>query len=123
MEIAPEAIARGINTLDRVPGRLEKLPVPLNRHIFVDYAHTPGALTSILSVLSKRVPARLITVFGCGGDRDTTKRAPMGLAACKYSDIAVVTSDNPRSETPDAIVGTLSKALKPLESQDLTPQT
>jgi len=110
--IAPDAIARGVNALDRVPGRLEKLLVPLNRHLFVDYAHTPGALESILSVLSKRAPARLITVFGCGGDRDATKRGPMGLAACKYSDIAIVTSDNPRSEPPDAIVQDIVNGLE-----------
>ena len=110
--LAPEAIARGIHSLNRVPGRLEKLPVPLNRHIFVDYAHTPGALESILRVLSKRVPARLITVFGCGGDRDTTKRGPMGLAACRYSDIAIVTSDNPRTENPDTIVQDIVTGLE-----------
>ncbi len=126
--IAPEVVVQGINTLTRVPGRLEKLPVPLNRHIFVDYAHTPGALESILSVLSKRVPARLITVFGCGGDRDTTKRGPMGLAACRYSDIAIVTSDNPRSENPDAIVRDIVKGLEAegipqLNISELTPES
>ncbi|WDP89449.1 MAG: UDP-N-acetylmuramoyl-L-alanyl-D-glutamate--2,6-diaminopimelate ligase [Desulfobacter sp.] len=110
--IAPEVIIRGIAALDRVPGRLEKLDTELNRHIFVDYAHTPDALASILDTLSKRAPARLITVFGCGGDRDRTKRAPMGKIACKYSDIAVVTSDNPRTESPGAIVADIIEGIE-----------
>lgn len=126
--IDPERIAQGIAALDRVPGRLEKLPVPLNRHIFVDYAHTPGALESILAVLAQRVPARLITVFGCGGDRDRTKRGPMGLAACRFSDIAIVTSDNPRSEDPDAIVRDIVRELEKagipqLEADTLQPDS
>jgi murE/murF fusion protein len=121
--IAPERIAQGIAALERVPGRLEKLSVPLNRHIFVDYAHTPGALDSILGVLASRVPARLITVFGCGGDRDTTKRGPMGLAACRHSDIAIVTSDNPRSEAPEAIVQDIVRELEKAGIPRLTADT
>ena len=121
--ICPESIARGITALDRVPGRLEKLPTELNRHIFVDYAHTPDALESILETLAGRAPARLITVFGCGGDRDRTKRAPMGVMACTYSDIAIVSSDNPRSEDPEAIVdeiiaGIQSQGVKPINPAD-----
>jgi murE/murF fusion protein len=110
--ICPESIARGIAALERVPGRLEKLPTELNRHIFVDYAHTPDALESILKTLAGRAPARLITVFGCGGDRDRTKRAPMGVMACKYSDIAIVSSDNPRSEDPEAIVDEIIEGIQ-----------
>jgi len=110
--ICPESIARGIAALERVPGRLEKLPTELNRHIFVDYAHTPDALESILKTLAGRAPARLITVFGCGGDRDRTKRGPMGVIACKYSDIAIVTSDNPRTEDPDAIVDEIIDGIR-----------
>jgi len=116
--ICPESIARGIAALDRVPGRLEKLPTELNRHIFVDYAHTPDALESILKTLAGRAPARLITVFGCGGDRDRTKRAPMGVMACKYSDIAIVSSDNPRSEDPEAIVDEIIDGIR---AQGFTP--
>ncbi|MCG8548963.1 MAG: UDP-N-acetylmuramoyl-L-alanyl-D-glutamate--2,6-diaminopimelate ligase [Desulfobacterales bacterium] len=118
--ICPESIARGIAALERVPGRLEKLSTELNRHIFVDYAHTPDALESILKTLSGRAPARLITVFGCGGDRDRTKRAPMGAIACRYSDIAIVSSDNPRTEEPDDIVdeiidGIRAQGFKPID--------
>lgn len=119
-----DTIVRGIETLSQVPGRIEKLAAPLNRHLFVDYAHTPDALASILQTLSRRVPARLITVFGCGGDRDATKRAPMGQIACEYSDIAIVTSDNPRTEDPDAIVqdivaGIDAKGFKRLDSETI----
>ncbi|NDY73587.1 UDP-N-acetylmuramoyl-L-alanyl-D-glutamate--2,6-diaminopimelate ligase [Desulfobacter hydrogenophilus] len=110
--ICPESIARGIAVLERVPGRLEKLSTELNRHIFVDYAHTPDALESILKTLAGRAPARLITVFGCGGDRDRTKRGPMGVIACKYSDIAIVTSDNPRTENPDAIIDEIIDGIR-----------
>ncbi|MGD9824789.1 UDP-N-acetylmuramoyl-L-alanyl-D-glutamate--2,6-diaminopimelate ligase [Desulfobacter sp.] len=110
--ICPESIARGIAGLERVPGRLEKLSCELNRHIFVDYAHTPDALESILKTLAGRAPARLITVFGCGGDRDRTKRGPMGAIACRYSDIAIVTSDNPRTEDPDAIVDEILDGIR-----------
>ena len=72
--------------------------------MFVDYAHTPDALESILNTLKQRAPKRVITVFGCGGDRDRSKRPLMGQIACKLSDIAIVTSDNPRTEHPDAVI-------------------
>jgi MurE/MurF fusion protein len=97
-------IQQGIESLTHVPGRLEKITNRLNRYLFVDYAHTPDALESILSTLVQRAPARVISVFGCGGDRDRTKRPLMGKIACKYSDIAIVTSDNPRHESPESIV-------------------
>jgi murE/murF fusion protein len=102
--IDKKIIQQGIESLTRVPGRLEKIENRLNRYLFVDYAHTPDALESILSTLAQRAPARLITVFGCGGDRDKTKRPLMGKIACQYSDVAIVTSDNPRHESPGAIV-------------------
>lgn len=102
--IDKEKIQQGIESLTRVPGRLEKIKNRLNRYLFVDYAHTPDALESILSTLAQRAPARLITVFGCGGNRDKTKRPLMGKIACKYADVAIVTSDNPRQESPEAIV-------------------
>lgn len=110
--ICPESIARGIAAFEQVPGRLEKLSTELNRHIFVDYAHTPDALECILKTLAGRAPARLITVFGCGGDRDRTKRGPMGVIACKHSDIAIVTSDNPRTEDPDAIINEIIDGIR-----------
>ncbi|MCF8112297.1 MAG: UDP-N-acetylmuramoyl-tripeptide--D-alanyl-D-alanine ligase, partial [Desulfotignum sp.] len=97
-------IQEGIRACTVIPGRLEKVEASINRYIFVDYAHTPDALESVLKTLKKRASRRLITVFGCGGDRDRTKRSLMGKIACKYSDVAIVTSDNPRTEDPEQII-------------------
>ncbi|GAB6142615.1 UDP-N-acetylmuramoyl-L-alanyl-D-glutamate--2,6-diaminopimelate ligase [Desulfocicer niacini] len=102
--IAPDIICRGIEDCKGVPGRLERVANPGNRFIFVDYAHTPNALESILKTLKLRAPGRIITVFGCGGDRDRSKRPVMGNIAATYSDIALVTSDNPRTEPPEEII-------------------
>jgi len=102
--ISRNIICRGIDACPGVPGRLERLENPGNRFIFVDYAHTPDALESILKTLKLRAPGRIITVFGCGGDRDRSKRPLMGKIAATYSDIALVTSDNPRTEPPEEII-------------------
>ncbi len=110
--INKEKIQQGIESLTHVPGRLEKIKNRLNRYLFVDYAHTPDALDSILATLAQRAPARVITIFGCGGDRDRTKRGPMGKIACKYSDVAIVTSDNPRNESPKAIVDDIIQGIR-----------
>ncbi len=109
--IAPPDIIRGIEACTLIPGRLEKIPNTLDRYLFVDYAHTPDALESILDTLRNRAPGRLITVFGCGGDRDRTKRPLMGNIAGEYSDLAIVTSDNPRTEDPDKIIEDIVKGM------------
>ncbi len=126
--IAPEYITRGISDCRIVPGRLEKVTNTLGRHIFVDYAHTPDALKNVLATLEKNAPGRLICVAGCGGDRDKTKRSPMGKIALEKSDIAIITSDNPRTEDPEKIIEDVIKdlpresVLKPEEiSPDSTP--
>ena len=98
------AIQKGINTTLSVPGRLERISNNGDIPIYVDYAHTPDALENVLKALKKLTPARIITVFGCGGNRDKTKRPLMGNIAAQYSDLAIVTSDNPRSENPDDII-------------------
>lgn len=85
---------------DGVPGRLERVRNDMGLNIFVDYAHTPDALENVLRTLKELDFSRIITVFGCGGDRDKTKRPLMAQAACRYSDVAVLTSDNPRTENP-----------------------
>ncbi|MEX1300541.1 MAG: UDP-N-acetylmuramoyl-L-alanyl-D-glutamate--2,6-diaminopimelate ligase [Desulfotignum sp.] len=102
--IASIHIRQGLASCTGVPGRLEKVANAMNRYLFVDYAHTPNALESVLKTLKQRATRRLITVFGCGGDRDRTKRPLMGKIACLYSDVTIVTSDNPRSEDPDQII-------------------
>ena len=87
-----------------VPGRLEAVPGQRNFRIFVDYAHTDDALINVMKTLRELQPARLIVVFGCGGNRDRTKRPRMGAAVDQYADHAIITSDNPRKENPEAII-------------------
>ena len=102
--ISPEAVQKGIETCTAIPGRLERIDNARDRFVFVDYAHTPEALASILETLQNRAENRLITVFGCGGDRDPSKRPLMGKAASVHSDVVIVTSDNPRGEDPVNII-------------------
>lgn len=88
----------------QIPGRLEKVINPYGLNIFIDYAHTPDALENVLKTIRSMDFERVITVFGCGGDRDKKKRPIMGKVAEMYSDIVVVTSDNPRFEDPEVII-------------------
>ena len=108
--IPPETIARGIADLRAVPGRFERVDEGQPFVVVVDYAHTDDALRNAIAVARGLNPKRVITVFGCGGDRDRAKRPLMGQAAAEASDLVVLTSDNPRSEDPlaimnDALVG------------------
>ncbi|GKQ39570.1 UDP-N-acetylmuramoyl-L-alanyl-D-glutamate--2,6-diaminopimelate ligase [Streptomyces sp. A012304] len=90
--------------LPPTPGRFESYRTPAGVPVIVDYAHSPDALDNVLSTIRDFTTGRVITVFGCGGDRDATKRAPMGEIAGRYSDLCVLTSDNPRSEDPEKIL-------------------
>ena len=101
---APGRIRAGIEAVTHVPGRLERIPDPGGRIVYVDYAHSPDALQNVLSALRALSAGRIVCVFGCGGDRDRTKRPQMGAIAARMSDLAVVTSDNPRSEPPRAVI-------------------
>jgi UDP-N-acetylmuramoyl-L-alanyl-D-glutamate--2,6-diaminopimelate ligase len=83
---------------------MEEIQNDRGLHIFVDYAHTPEGLDRLLAALGELADARLITVFGCGGNRDRTKRPEMGKVAARRSDVVIVTSDNPRNESPGAIL-------------------
>ncbi len=112
LHIKSEQIKKGLENCKSIPGRLEKIETPIDRFMFVDYAHTPDALKSILTHLKQRAPKRIITVFGCGGDRDRSKRPLMGDIACCYSDIAIITSDNSRSEDPLSIINDILKGVK-----------
>ncbi|MDP0490651.1 MAG: UDP-N-acetylmuramoyl-L-alanyl-D-glutamate--2,6-diaminopimelate ligase [Verrucomicrobiota bacterium JB023] len=94
-----------------VPGRLELAGMKSGVPVFVDYAHTPDALQNVCRTLRELEPSRLITVFGCGGDRDRGKRAPMARAAEALSSFCIVTSDNPRGEEPDAIMREVEKGF------------
>jgi UDP-N-acetylmuramoyl-L-alanyl-D-glutamate--2,6-diaminopimelate ligase len=98
------AIEEGLEGLAAVPGRFESVDAGQPFHIIVDYAHTDDALRNVLSTARGMNPRRIITVFGCGGDRDRKKRPLMGEAAARGSDTVIVTSDNPRSEDPQAII-------------------
>lgn len=108
--IAPETIAAGIAACRAVPGRFERVDEGQPFLVIVDYAHTDDALRNLIAAARALEPRRIITVFGCGGDRDRAKRPLMGQAAGEASDFVVLTSDNPRSENPldiinDALVG------------------
>ena len=110
--ISPEAIAKGLSQAPQVPGRLERVNCGQPFAVLVDYAHTPDALRTALAALRPFCAGRLITVFGCGGDRDPKKRPLMAQAAGEGSDLVVATSDNPRSEDPDSILRQVVSGLK-----------
>jgi len=105
-------IAKGIETFTSVPGRLEPVGNHAGRFVFVDYAHTPDALENVLSTLRSLTSGRLICIFGCGGDRDRSKRSMMGEIAGRYSDLSIITSDNPRTENPMAIIEEIVSGMK-----------
>jgi len=110
--IGIDEIQSGIEMAGAVPGRMERIENERGILIFVDYAHTADALTQVLSTLRESGAARIITVFGCGGDRDRSKRADMGRAAARLSTTVIVTSDNPRSEDPDSIIAEIEPGLR-----------
>jgi UDP-N-acetylmuramoyl-L-alanyl-D-glutamate--2,6-diaminopimelate ligase len=106
-----ETIRRGLASLQRIPGRMELVPNPQGLAILVDYAHTPEALRFVLLSLRELTSHRIITVFGCGGDRDSAKRPIMGQIAGDLSHLAVITSDNPRTEDPLEIIAQIEAGL------------
>ncbi|MGV9943114.1 UDP-N-acetylmuramoyl-L-alanyl-D-glutamate--2,6-diaminopimelate ligase [Streptomyces sp. NPDC003401] len=103
----PQTAADGVAAVPGVPGRLERVDAGQDYLAVVDYAHKTDAVESVLKALRKVTEGRLHVVLGCGGDRDTTKRAPMGAAVARLADTALLTSDNPRSEDPLAILATM----------------
>jgi len=103
---------KALESFPGVPGRLERVPNSMNLDIFVDYAHTPDALENVLAALKNLNFKRLLVVFGCGGDRDKGKRPLMGEAVARLADVAVLTSDNPRFEDPEAIIAQVLPGLE-----------
>ncbi len=113
--IAPSVMERAVAMLEGVPGRLEPVSTLNDIHAYVDYAHTPDALERVCRVLREFTEGRLITVFGCGGNRDRGKRPLMGRVAEEYSDVVIVTSDNPRDEEPLKIIRDIVEGMEILE--------
>jgi UDP-N-acetylmuramyl tripeptide synthase len=110
-----DAIAEGAAATDVVPGRFELVDVGQDFAIVVDYAHKPDALERLLVSARNLGPKRIITVFGCGGDRDRSKRPVMGRIAVERSDFVFVTSDNPRSEDPRAIIDDILEGVRAID--------
>lgn len=112
LDIPGRVVREGIAALTHVPGRLEKVSATGEPAVFVDYAHTEDALRRVIENLSAFKSGRIITVFGCGGDRDRGKRPLMGEAATSHSDLAIVTSDNPRTEPPLEIIREIEAGIR-----------
>jgi UDP-N-acetylmuramoyl-L-alanyl-D-glutamate--2,6-diaminopimelate ligase len=110
-------IKSGIEAVSAIPGRLERIENNTGRFVYVDYAHTPDALKNVIDALRMVMADRIICVFGCGGDRDTAKRPLMGEIAAQLCDLSVVTSDNPRTEDPTAIINQILKGVQQVKSR------
>jgi UDP-N-acetylmuramoyl-L-alanyl-D-glutamate--2,6-diaminopimelate ligase len=114
---AAQDVVEALREIETVPGRLELVAAaPVS--VYVDYAHTPDALLRAQSSLRELIGGRLITVFGCGGDRDRAKRSPMGKIAGELSDYTVLTSDNPRSEAPEKIIEEILPGLRAAKGEE-----
>lgn len=132
MDLSFEVLKDGIESLAGVPGRFERMANRRGIHIIVDYAHTQDALERVLLGLKAILGGnrstgspedeKVITVFGCGGDRDRTKRPLMGEVAGRYSDLAILTSDNPRTEDPLAILDEVEKGFKEISLEQWSPE-
>ncbi len=130
MDLSLEVLKEGIESLEGVPGRFEKVENRRGIHIIVDYAHTHDALERVLIGLKEILAlnpsgqssnGKIVTVFGCGGDRDRAKRPLMGEVAGRYSDLAILTSDNPRTEDPLAILEEVEKGFKKMGLEEWIP--
>jgi UDP-N-acetylmuramoyl-L-alanyl-D-glutamate--2,6-diaminopimelate ligase len=111
LELPLQETIAGLGSVGGVPGRLELVQAGQDFTVIVDYAHTDDALRSLLETVRELDPERILTVFGCGGDRDRSKRPLMGAVAARLSDVVIVTSDNPRSEPPEAIIDEILRGM------------
>ena len=112
-----DEITKSTEKIKQVKGRAERVPIPKNFTVIIDYAHTPDGLENILKCVKGFAKGKIITVFGCGGDRDKSKRAEMGRIAGALSNIAVVTSDNPRTENPLLIINDILGGMEKTKSK------
>ncbi len=119
LNIPLPSLLKTLENFSQVPGRLEKIPNKKQFNLFVDYAHTPDALKNVLKAIRALHPPKIITVFGCGGDRDRSKRPMMGREAALFSDEVILTNDNPRTEDPHQI---LEEILPGIEEGGMTLQ-
>ncbi|MCM8780204.1 MAG: UDP-N-acetylmuramyl-tripeptide synthetase, partial [Candidatus Omnitrophica bacterium] len=110
--LEPQLIKKAIESFDCVPGRMERVDLGQPFKVFVDYAHTEDALYNVISSLREIGRNRLIVVFGCGGERDKTKRPKMGYVASEMADSVIITSDNPRSEDENDIIEDIRKGIR-----------
>jgi UDP-N-acetylmuramoyl-L-alanyl-D-glutamate--2,6-diaminopimelate ligase len=121
LEIPPERIRRALSRVERIPGRLDRVGGLDDPPVFVDYAHTPDALDRVLASAAEAAPDALIAVFGCGGDRDRAKRPLMGEAAARRARLAILTSDNPRTEDPLRIIDDVLSGVARAGGKRYTP--
>lgn len=119
--IKPSLVAEVLGQMTCVPGRLEEIQTAAGFQVFVDYAHTDDALRNVLTTLREVTSGRLVVVFGCGGNRDVKKRPLMGAVAEEMADYAILTSDNPRREEPDAIISQILTGFKTRDKVDVIP--
>ena len=111
--VGPEAIRRGLEKVRAVPGRIELLDTGTPYRVILDYAHSPDSLENVLKAVRQTAKGRMIALFGCGGNRDVSKRPIMGEIAGELADFCVLTSDNPRGEDPMAILAAIEEGIRP----------
>ena len=114
LKIPMEAIQKALGNLKGVPGRIQSIPNDKGIGVYVDYSHTPDSLENIITSVREFTTGKIITIFGCGGDRDRTKRPIMGDISARLGDFTVITSDNPRTEDPQAIVDEVETGVEPV---------
>ena len=122
LDLPLSAIRQGIENHSTIPGRMERVENGAGVTCLVDYAHTGDALENVLATLKELAAGRIITLFGCGGDRDNGKRPIMGRIAAAMSDLCIVTSDNPRTEDPAAILLQVRAGITPLALREYLPE-
>ena len=109
-------IQAALNAMTPVPGRLESVALGQSFGVFMDYAHTDDALKNVLSTLREITKGRVLVAFGCGGNRDAGKRAKMGRIAAELADYSIITSDNPRKESPQKIAGQIEEGFREVKA-------